>query len=68
MSVEYVHLRYGCLETMMWEGVMGKAYFGGSKLYGIKSQYMVPLSLYQFQNGKPVYLQELPIQPGILDK
>ena len=47
---------------------MGKASFGGSKLYGIKRQYMVPLSLYQFQNGKPVYVQALPIQPGILDE
>lgn len=55
------------LETMTWEGVLGKAYFGGAKLFGIRRQYMVPLSLYQFQKDKPVYLQDLPIQPGILD-
>ena len=62
------HILARHLEAMTWEGVMGKAYFGGSKLFGIKRQYMVPLSLYQFQNGKPVYLQDLPIQPGILDE
>jgi hypothetical protein len=56
------------LETMTWEGAMGKAYFGGAKLFGIRRQYMVPLSLYQYRNNKPVYLQDLPIQPGILDE
>ncbi len=55
------------LETMTWEGATGRAYFGGSKLFGIKRQAMFPVTLYQYQNDKPVYLQDLPIPPGILD-
>ena len=55
------------LETMTWEGPMGKLYFGGAKLFGIKRQEMYPVTLYQYQNDKPVYLGTPPIPPGILD-
>lgn len=55
------------LETMTWEGVMGTAYFSGSKLFNIRRQYMFPLELYQFQDKTPVFLTSLPIPLGILE-
>lgn len=55
------------LENMKWDSPMGILRFGGYKIFGIKRQLLYFVPLYQYQEGKPVFMGMPPIPPGILD-
>ncbi len=55
------------LEKITWESPSGTLWFGGSKIFGIKRQLMIPSSLMQVRQGKAVFLESLPVPKAILD-
>jgi branched-chain amino acid transport system substrate-binding protein len=55
------------LENMTWDSPIGKFSFGGVKIFGIKRQLLYPITVYQMQGGKPVFMATLPVPPGVVD-
>jgi hypothetical protein len=55
------------LENMSWDTPVGKLKFGGSKIFGIKRQLLYSITTYQMRDGKPVFLETLPVPAGVLD-
>lgn len=55
------------LRSMTWNSPQGMVRFGGSKIYGIKSQLLNPTYILQIKDGKTVYLRDAKIPQGILD-
>ena len=55
------------LENMTWDSPLGELSFGYSKLFGIKRQLIYPLTFYQYQNNKPVFMGTMPAPAGIFD-
>ncbi|MCK9275002.1 MAG: ABC transporter substrate-binding protein [Syntrophales bacterium] len=55
------------LEDVIWQGPLGERRWGGTELFGIKRQMLMPVSLQTIENGKLVHLLTSPVPPGILD-
>jgi branched-chain amino acid transport system substrate-binding protein len=55
------------LEKMTWDSPMGTLWFGGSKVFGVKRQLMIPLTVMQARGGKAALVGTMPVPTGILD-
>jgi len=55
------------LEKMTWDSPMGTLWFGGAKVFGIKRQLMIPITLMQARGGKAIIAETMPVPTGILD-
>ena len=55
------------LENLNFRTAYGPSWFGGNKVYGIKRQLIIPVSLLQVKNGKAVHLITAPPPKGLLD-
>lgn len=55
------------LENLKWEGAWGTYSWGGSDLFGIKRQMLMPLTLLRIEGGKSVVAAQGEVPPGILD-
>jgi branched-chain amino acid transport system substrate-binding protein len=55
------------LEDLTWEGPLGTRSWGGTKLFDIKRQMLMPVYLQTFRGGEAVPWIAVDVPPGILD-
>jgi branched-chain amino acid transport system substrate-binding protein len=55
------------VENLKWEGALGTHSWGGTELFGIKRQMLMPVTLQTIEKGKVIPLIVTPVPPGVLD-
>ncbi|MCK9275000.1 MAG: ABC transporter substrate-binding protein [Syntrophales bacterium] len=55
------------IEDMKWKGAWGNYSWGGTDLFGIKRQLLMPVTLQTVENGKVIPLIVTDVPPGVLD-
>jgi branched-chain amino acid transport system substrate-binding protein len=55
------------LESIKWQGALGTHSWGGTELFGIKRQMLMPVALQTVEKGKLIHVMTTPVPPGILD-
>ena len=55
------------IEDLKWKGALGNRSWGGTEIFGIKRQMLMPVTLQTVENGKAVLVTKQDVPPGVLD-
>ena len=55
------------IEGLKWKGALGNRSWGGTEIFGIKRQILMPVTLQTVKNGKAVLVTKQYVPPGVLD-